>query len=80
MPRQYHGNGGSGNGAPIVLNVAEKPSVARALQQVFGRLPGASSSPMERGQGGQQIFHHQGVTFPLIHAQGHGQRIQGPST
>jgi DNA topoisomerase-3 len=59
-----------------VLNVAEKPSVARALQQVFGRMPGAVDRGMRREE--HQIFTHDGVQFPDCHAQGHGRVVQGP--
>ena len=55
----------------VVLNVAEKPSVARSLQTVFGRTPGAQSRGMQR-DGSTQIFTHEGVQFPSIHQQGQG--------
>ncbi|KAL7572581.1 hypothetical protein ACA910_000398 [Epithemia clementina (nom. ined.)] len=55
----------------VVLNVAEKPSVARALQTVFGRMPGAQNRGMQR-DGSTQIFTHDGVQFPSIQQQGNG--------
>jgi DNA topoisomerase-3 len=61
---------------PTVLNVAEKPSVARALAAVFSRIPGSQDRPMHREAA--QIFRHENVCFPSIFAQGQGQIIQGP--
>ena len=61
-----------------VLNVAEKPSVARALAGVFSSMPGSSDRPMQRDAA--QIFHCDNVRFPNVYAQGQGQPIQGPST
>jgi hypothetical protein len=71
--------------APVtVLNVAEKPSVARALAQVFSRMPSPTSSVAVRDAGMQrdvhQIFTHENVHFPNVYTQGDGQTIQGPST
>jgi DNA topoisomerase III len=60
-----------------VLNVAEKPSVARALASVFAHMPGSQDRGMQRHQ--QQVFHHDNVQFPSVQAQGSGQEIQGPS-
>ena len=71
--QQHHGGQGQ---PPIVLNVAEKPSVARSLAAVFGRLPGAQDKGMRREV--HQIFRHENVCFPSVYAQGHGQLIQGP--
>ena len=60
-----------------VLNVAEKPSVARALVSVFASMQGSRESrPMRREAA--QIFEHQNVRFPKIWLQGRGQVIQGP--
>jgi DNA topoisomerase III len=59
-----------------VLNVAEKPSVARALASVFGRLPGARDRGMRREA--HQVFTHENVNFPSVLSQGHGHMIQGP--
>lgn len=61
---------------PVVLNVAEKPSVARALQQVFGRMPG--SIDRGRRREANEIFTHENVCFPSVHHQGNGQPINGP--
>jgi hypothetical protein len=78
--QQYYGHGhhqaGQGQQPPIVLNVAEKPSVARSLAAVFGRLPGAQDKGMTRQV--HQIFRHENVCFPSVYQQGHGQLIQGP--
>lgn len=60
-----------------VLNVAEKPSVARALAAVFNRMPGARDRGMRREA--HQIFTHENVNFPSVLAQGDGSMIQGPS-
>jgi DNA topoisomerase-3 len=60
-----------------VLNVAEKPSVARALAGVFGHMPGAQDRGMQRREGAQ-VFTHERVQFPNIFMQGGGTRIQGP--
>jgi DNA topoisomerase-3 len=68
-----------GNGRPpIVLNVAEKPSVARALAGVLARMQGAQDRGMRRE--GAQIFTHENVVFPSVFAQGEGRMIHGPST
>ena len=53
-----------------ILNVAEKPSVARSLAQVFSQIPGAQDEPMVRQEA--QIFTAHGVAFPSIHSQGQG--------
>jgi DNA topoisomerase-3 len=57
----------------VVLNVAEKPSVARALQAVFGRLPGAvRRNDNHHGRGGgrpagsNEVFTHDHVSFPSV--------------
>jgi DNA topoisomerase-3 len=60
-----------------VLNVAEKPSVARALADVFSRLPGARGSGMQRDV--HPISTHENVHFPSVYSQGDGRMIQGPS-
>lgn len=57
-----------------VLNVAEKPSVARALAQVFGR-----QDDMQRPNN-IQVFRHSRVEFPHIFQQGNGVRMEGPLT
>lgn len=51
------------NNHEVVLNVAEKPSVARALAHVFGQFPSARDCGMRRDV--HQIFTHENVTFPL---------------
>jgi DNA topoisomerase-3 len=61
---------GRSNG-PIVLNVAEKPSVARALAGVFNNMPQSRDGGMRRDA--HQIFTHENVCFPLIFSQGTGQ-------
>jgi DNA topoisomerase-3 len=59
-----------------VLNVAEKPSVARSLASVFARMPGARDMGMRREA--HQVFTAQNVQFPALHTQGHGQHSNGP--
>jgi len=63
---------------PIVLNVAEKPSVARALAQVFAQCQGAVDRGMTRANGNIQVFCSERVRFPLIYEQGHGTNVRGP--
>lgn len=58
---------GYGN-PPKVLNVAEKPSVARALAGVFSRMPQSREGGMRRDAA--QIFTHDNVCFPLVFSQG----------
>jgi len=59
-------------GTPItVLNVAEKPSVARALAAVFASSPGARDRTRTRG-GNPPLFEIENVQFPFIFTQGHG--------
>jgi DNA topoisomerase III len=60
-----------------VLNVAEKPSVARALAAVFQTLPGARDRGMRRDV--HQIFTHESVNFVHVYAQGDGRIMNGPS-
>lgn len=60
----------NGNRPPVVLNVAEKPSVARALASVFGRMTGAIDRGMRREE--HQIFTQENVCFTNIFAQGNG--------
>ena len=60
-----------------VLNVAEKPSVARALAGVFNSMPGSRERQMRREAA--QIFEHENVRFPEIFRQGSGQRVNGPA-
>jgi len=64
--------------APTVLNVAEKPSVARSLSQVFGRMPGAVDRGMRREA--NQVFTHENVCFPNVYQQGDGRMMNGPGT
>jgi DNA topoisomerase III len=67
------------NSSPTtVLNVAEKPSVARALAAVFARMPGATDGGMIRDA--HQIFTHENVCFPNVYAQGEGRSVHGPGT
>lgn len=60
----------------VVLNVAEKPSVARSLAEVFSSMPGSQDRPMQRGAA--QIFVSENVRFPSVFRQGNGQHINGP--
>jgi DNA topoisomerase-3 len=56
------------NRVPTVLNVAEKPSVARSLAAAFSRIPQSREScPMRRDAA--QIFTHDNVMFPYIFSQ-----------
>ena len=73
MPRRGQGGGG---GQCIILNVAEKPAVARALVSVFARMPGSQDAGMRRDAG--QIFTHNNVCFPSVFSQGHGLQVNGP--
>lgn len=59
-----------------VLNVAEKPSVARALAGVFKNMPQSRERAMRRDAA--QIFEHDNVCFPRIFLQGNGQTMEGP--
>lgn len=59
-----------------VLNVAEKPSVARALAEAFGRMPGSQDAGMQRQA--NQVFTHRNVIFPSVRVQGNGQLLQQP--
>ena len=70
MPGQYRQRN------PTVLNVAEKPSVARALAAVFARMHGSQDGGMVRE--GNQVFTHTNVSFPNIYSQGDGRIIHGP--
>ena len=72
MRDNYRGN----NRPPVVLNVAEKPSVARALAGVFCRLEGARDKGMRREA--NQIFTHENVCFPnvMIQHQQNNNRLQ----
>ena len=65
------------NRHPVVLNVAEKPSVARALASVFGQYnPGVQDRGMRREQGSHQVFTHENVQFPNVFQQsGHGRQV-----
>ena len=63
---------------PVVLNVAEKPSVARALAQVFSRANGSIDRGMSRANGNIQIFRAEHVCFPSVFSQGHGVHVNGP--
>jgi hypothetical protein len=63
---------------PKVLNVAEKPSVARALADVFSRMPGARSVGTQRDV--HLVSTHENVQFPSVYAQGEGRLTQGPGT
>jgi DNA topoisomerase-3 len=62
-----------------VLNVAEKPSVARALAAAFHHMPQArEGAPMRREAA--QIFTHENVCFPHIFSQGNNNNNHpGPS-
>ena len=68
--------GRSHNATPTILNVAEKPSVARALAGVFNRMPQTRESAMRRDAA--QIFTHENVCFPQIFSQAQEGRRPGP--
>ena len=55
---------------PRVLNVAEKPSVARSLAAAFARRPGARDGGMTRLV--HQVFTCHACPFPPLHTQGQG--------
>jgi DNA topoisomerase-3 len=60
-----------GGRTPVLLNVAEKPSVARSLAAVFHRMPQSrEGAPMRREAA--QIFTHDNVVFPDIFTQANG--------
>ena len=67
--------GGGGGGSLTILNVAEKPSVARALASVFSQMPNSRDTPPVRNQPAQ-IFVIENVFFPSIMMQGLGNMIQ----
>ena len=58
----------------VVLNVAEKPSVARALAEVFAQSPGSVNRPMQRGEAAQ-VFCSENVRFPNLARQGSGRPL-----
>lgn len=65
-----------------VLNVAEKPSVARALAGVFAEMPQSRPNPNIRSNHSNnniQIFSCSNVTFPFVHSQGNGTFISSSS-
>ncbi len=62
-------------GSLTVLNVAEKPSVARALASVFDQIPQSRNQPPIPNQAAQ-IFVIDNVQFPSITTQGSGTVIQ----
>jgi len=62
---------------PVVLNVAEKPSVARALAQVFSRMNGSVDRGMSRANGNIQVMRADHVCFPDIYCQGNGLTLTG---
>lgn len=68
MPYQYRNRGpATTQNVPTVLNVAEKPSVARSLASAFQRMPGSQDGGMRREAA--QIFTHHHVSFPDIFRQ-----------
>jgi DNA topoisomerase III len=74
------------NGEIKVLNVAEKPSVARALAQVFRNCHGTGGPGVAavRDRGSQrdvhELFTHENVHFPNVYTQGDGRTVHGPCT
>jgi len=71
MPRRPNNNNEI-NRQLIVLNVAEKPSVARALAEVFSQCSGSVEKPMRRTAA--QIFTAENVQFPSVFTQGNCNR------
>jgi DNA topoisomerase III len=67
------------NNQITVLNVAEKPSVARALAGVFAEMPQSRPNPNIRSNHNIQIFSCSNVTFPFVHSQGNGTFISSTS-
>ncbi len=65
-----------GGGLFTVLNVAEKPSVARALSSVFSQIQNSRDAPPIRNQAAQ-IFVIDNVIFPSVLFQGSGNMING---
>jgi DNA topoisomerase III len=61
---------------PTILNVAEKPSVARSLAQVFSQIPGSVDRGMRRQE--HQIFTHENVSFVDVFSQGNGRLLNAP--
>jgi hypothetical protein len=63
-----------------VLNVAEKPSVARALAQVFRNCHGPTVRVQDRGsqRDVHELFIHENVHFPNVYTQGDGRIVNGP--
>lgn len=72
MPGNYNARGGRrNNGTPVLLNVAEKPSVARSLAAVFHKMPQSREvAPMRREAA--QIFTHDNVIFSDVYSQANG--------
>ena len=70
------------NGEIKVLNVAEKPSVARALAQVFRNCSGPGGAGAVRDRGSQrdvhELFTQENVHFPNVLMQGDGRTSNGP--
>lgn len=63
-------------GQCTILNVAEKPSVARSLAEVFAKMPQSRSQPPIRNQAAQ-IAVIDNVIFPSITSQGAGVLVHG---
>ena len=61
----------------VILNVAEKPSVARSLAEVFARTPGAVDRRAPPAPGAAQAFACHNVRFPSVLRQG-GDGPPGP--
>lgn len=62
--------------SPTILNVAEKPSVARSLADAFKRMPGSVDRGMRRQE--HQIFTQENVSFVNVFAQGQGRLLTEP--
>jgi DNA topoisomerase III len=70
MPPHRNRSNHNYNNNRVILNVAEKPSVARALASAFGRFQDSREGPARREAA--QIFIHNNVRFPDIFTQGTG--------
>ena len=69
-PHRNRNNNNNYNNNRVILNVAEKPLVARALESAFGRFQDSQEGPARREAA--QIFIHNNVRFPDIFTQGTG--------
>mmetsp|Transcript_40254 Transcript_40254/g.45985 ORF Transcript_40254/g.45985 Transcript_40254/m.45985 type:complete len:126 (-) Transcript_40254:147-524(-) len=76
MPSNY--NNRTQQGPPVVLNVAEKPSVAKALAAVFNRMPESRDVVQSMPRDEAQIFTQDNVLFPDVYSQGNNNNNNPP--